>query len=288
MFNSWQFMINNKSILITGASTGIGKVCTLHLDSLGFKVFAGVRKEEDGEKLRKEGSEKLEPVILDVTDEQVISSVIERISAETEYPFFALVNNAGIGISGVIEATPVAEFRRLMEVNLIGLHAMTFASLPQLRKNNGRIINIGSSTSYMAGPGGSAYAASKFAVRAYSDSLRTEVAPFGMHVSLVAPGAIESDIWDKSIAYKKKLRETSSAELLEAYRPFIRFGEKVMERVKPLPAMKVAKAVEDALVVKNPKAVYLVGPDARKAFIFSGFPKRTLTKLFLKKILKDK
>ncbi len=277
-----------KSILITGASTGIGKVCAIHLDNLGFKVFAGVRKEEDGEKLRKEASEKLEPLILDVTDEALISSAVERISSESEYPFFGLVNNAGIGISGVVEATTVAEFRRLMEVNLVGLHAMTHASVPFLRENQGRIVNIGSSAGFIAAPGGSAYAASKFAVRAYTDSLRTEVTPFGMEVSLVAPGAIESDIWAKNAAYKKNFRKTVAPELKEAYMPFIRYGDKILEDVRPLPTMKVAKAVEKALMSKKPKAVYLVGPDAKKAFYFSGYPKRALTKIFLKQIMKLK
>ena len=280
-------MDEKRSILITGASTGIGEVCALHLDSLGFKVYAGVRKEEDGEKLRKEGSEKLESVMLDVTDPGMISDSVKRVSEESEYRFYGVVNNAGIGISGVVEATTVAEFRRLIEINLIGLHAVTNACLPLLRSNKGRIINIGSSSSYIAAPGGSAYAASKFAVRAYTDSLRTEVALFGMEVSLVAPGAIESDIWDKNLAYKKRLRENTSAEVKEAYFPFIRFGGKVMERINPLPAMKVAKAVEDALVAKKPKAIYLVGPDARKAFFFSGYPKRSLTKIFLRQILKE-
>jgi len=198
------------------------------------------------------------------------------------------VNNAGIGISGVVEATTVSEFRRLMEVNLIGLHAMTFAAIPWLRKNHGRIVNVGSSSSYIAAPGGSAYAASKFAVRAYTDSLRTEVTPFGMEVSLVAPGAIESDIWAKNAAYKKNLRKTVSPELLDIYRPFVRYGDKVLEDVKPLPTMKVARAIEDALIAKKPKAIYLIGPDAKKAFYFSGFPKRVLTKIFLKHILKEK
>ena len=275
-----------KSILITGASSGIGKVCSLHLDNLGFKVFAGVRKEEDGEKLRSDATDKLEPLILDVTDEMLITSAMERISNESEYPFFGLVNNAGIGISGVFEATTVAEFRRLMEVNLIGLHAMTFASLPLLRKNRGRIVNIGSSAGFIAAPGGGAYAASKFAVRAYSDSLRTEVAPFGMEVSLVAPGAIESDIWAKNAAYKKEFRKTVSPELKEAYLPFIRYGEKILKEIKPLPTIKVANAVEKALTAKKPKALYLVGPDAKKAFYFSGYPKRALTKIFLKQIMK--
>ena len=279
-------MSQKKSILITGASTGIGKVSALHLDSLGFKVFAGVRKDEDGEKLREKASDKLESLILDVTDEQLIDSAVERISSEHDYPFFGLVNNAGIG--GVVEATTVSEFRRLMEVNLIGLHAMTFAAIPWLRKNHGRIVNVGSSSSYIAAPGGSAYAASKFAVRAYTDSLRNEVTPFGMEVSLVAPGAIESDIWAKNAAYKKNLRKTVSPELLDIYRPFVRYGDKVLEDVKPLPTMKVARAIEDALIAKKPKAIYLIGPDAKKAFYFSGFPKRVLTKIFLKHILKEK
>ena len=279
-------MKNKKSILITGASTGIGKACALHLDKMGFMVFAGVRKDKDKDTLNKEASDKLKPIILDVTKEETIVDAVEIISNETEYPLFGLVNNAGIGISGVLEATPETEFRKLLEVNVIGLHAVTRALLPLLRKNKGRIINIGSSASFMAGPGASSYAASKFAVRAISDSLRLELKPFGMFVSLVAPGAIESDIWDKVKVYKEKLRKSVAPELLETYKLFIKAGEKMVDIIKPIPALEVANAVAHGLTSKKPKYVYLVGNDAKKAYKLLKLPKSLFNWLVIKHVTK--
>ena len=143
-----------KAILITGSSTGIGKACALHLDKLGFKVYAGVRKQADGDNLKKEASENLTPIILDVTDAESIESTISIIEKETGGEISGLVNNAGTGISGVVEVTPIEEIRKLMEVNVIGLFAVTKAMIPLLRKGKGRIINIGSSSSLMAFPEG--------------------------------------------------------------------------------------------------------------------------------------
>jgi short-subunit dehydrogenase len=276
----------NKSILITGASTGIGKACALHLDEMGVMVFAGVRKEDDKAALHKEASDKLVPIILDVTQEETIAAAAKIISNETEYPLYGLVNNAGIGISGVLEVTPEAELRNLLEVNVIGLHAVTRALLPLLRKNKGRVINIGSSASFMASPGGSAYAASKFAVRAISESLSLEMKPFGVAVSLVAPGAIESEIWDKAKAYKKKLRENVEPELREAYELFVKAGDKMVEVIRPLPVDKAVTAVMHGLFSNKPKHVYLVGNDAKKAYKLSKMPKSLFNWLVMKHITK--
>ena len=165
---------NNKTILITGTSSGIGKACALYLDKLGFKVYAGVRKQVDGENLKKETSERLTPLILDVTDGESIRTAVTMIEKETDGKVYGLINNAGIGRSGTLEVTPVAEIRKLMEVNLIGLMAVTKAFIPMLRKERGRIINIGSTSGFLAFPGAGAYSASKFAVRALTDSLRIE------------------------------------------------------------------------------------------------------------------
>ncbi len=279
-------MKSKKSILITGASTGIGKACALHLDKLGFMVFAGVRKDKDMDALNKEASDKLQPIILDVTKVDTINNVVEIISNEVEYPLFGLVNNAGIGINGVLEAIPETELRTLLEVNVIGLHTVTRSFLPLLRKNTGRIINIGSSASFMAGPGVNSYSASKFAVRAISDSLRFELQPFGMFVSLVAPGAIESDIWDKAKVYKEELRKSVAPQLLEAYKLFVTVGDKVIALIKPIPALEVAKAVAHGLTSKKPKYVYLVGKDAKKAYMLSKLPKSLFHWLVIKHLTK--
>ena len=267
-------MVIKKSVLVTGASSGIGKECALHLDKLGFRVFAGVRTEQAKEKLKKEASDKFRPIILDVTKEDTIRSVVEVISKETEYPLFALVNNAGIGLRGVLEVTPEEELRKLLEVNVIGLHAVTKAFLPLLRKSKGRIVNMGSENSFTAGPSGSSYAASKFAVRAISDSLRMELLPFGMSVSLVAPTSTQSDIWEKNKIYRDNLHKSIASELHEVYKFFIKSEEKIsVEKIKPIAAEEVAKSVVHALISKKPKYEYPVGKKARKVYRFSKLPK---------------
>ena len=279
-------MDSKKAIVITGASSGIGKACALHLDSLGFKVYAGVRKESDGESLKEQASPSLVPIILDVTDSDSITAASEIVERETDGSLYGLINNAGIGRGGVLEVTPVSEMRKLFEVNVIGLMAVTMVFIPMLRKAKGRIINVGSSASFLAFPGASVYSGSKFAVRAITDSLRVELKPYGISVILVAPGAVESEIWDKGQEYKEKLRETVKPELKELYAPFIRFGDKLNEEVKKIPALEVAKDVTKALTAKKPKLVYLVGHDAKVAAKAAKLPKSLLDWLILKHIQK--
>jgi NAD(P)-dependent dehydrogenase (short-subunit alcohol dehydrogenase family) len=278
--------LNNKAILVTGSSTGIGKACALHLDKLGFKVYAGVRKQADGDNLKKEASENLNPIILDVTDAESIEAALSIIEKETGGEVYALVNNAGIGISGVLEVTPVTEIRKLMEVNVIGLMAVTQSFIPMLRKSKGRIINIGSSSSLLAFPGGSVYCASKFAVRAITDSLRLELKHFGISTIMVAPGAIESEIWEKRKEYKIELRKRVKPEIAEHYKSLARFGDNIEQVIKKIPASEVAKAVTDALTSAKPKYYYYVGSDAKGAAFFAKLPKRLTDWMILKRIQK--
>jgi NAD(P)-dependent dehydrogenase (short-subunit alcohol dehydrogenase family) len=279
-------MENNKAIVITGTSTGIGKACALHLDKLGFNVYAGVRKQADGDKLKREASARLTPIILDVTDVESIAAAVRFIEKETGGEVFGLINNAGIGLSGALEVTPVDEIRKLMEVNVIGLFAVTQAFIPMLRKSKGRIINIGSTSSLLASPGASVYCASKFAVRAITDSLRVELKPFDMKVILVAPGAIESEIWKKGKAYKEKLRKTISPEIFHLYAPLIKFGEKINAEIKKIPADEVAKDVAHAFTASKPKSYYIVGSDAKGAAKVAKLPKGLLDWIILKRIQK--
>ncbi len=279
-------MENNKAIVITGTSTGIGKACALHLDNLGFKVYAGVRKQTDGDNLKEEASCRLTPIILDVTDENSISKAVSIIEEETGGELWGLVNNAGIGRGGALEVTPVAEIRKLMEINVIGLMAVTQAFIPMLRRGKGRIINIGSTPSLLAFPGASAYSGSKFAVRAVTDSLRLELKPFGMSVILVAPGAVESEIWDKGKAYKEQLRKTVKPEIAQLYAPLIKFGVKLNEKVKRIPASEVARVVAHALTSKRPKSCYIVGNDAKGAAKVARLPKGLLGWIITKRIQK--
>ena len=276
--------LNNKAILITGSSTGIGKACALHLDKLGFKVYAGVRKRADGDSLKEEASDKLNPIILDVTDTDSIQAAANIIEKENDGELYGLVNNAGIGISGVLEVTPVTEIRKLMEVNVIGLMSVTQVFIPMLRKSKGRIINIGSSSGLMAFPGGSVYCASKFAVRAITDSLRLELKHFGISVVMVAPGAIESEIWEKRKEYKSELRKRVRPEIAEHYKTLARFGDKIEQVIKKIPASEVAKAIADALTSAKPKYYYYVGSDAKGAAKAAKLPKKLLDWMIKKRI----
>ena len=276
--------LNNKTILITGSSSGIGKACALHLDILGFKVYAGVRKQADGDSLKEAASDKLTPIILDVTDAESIKATANIIEKDNDGELYGLVNNAGIGISGVVEVTPVEEIRKLMEVNVIGLFAVTQAMIPFLRKGKGRIINIGSSSSFIALPGGSAYSASKFSVRAITDSLRIELKHLGISVVMVAPGAIESEIWEKRKEYKAELRKRVKPEIAEHYKALAKFGDKIEQEIKKIPASEAAKVVADALTSAKLKYYYYVGSDARGASLIAKFPKKLTDWMILKRI----
>jgi short-subunit dehydrogenase len=278
--------MKNKSVLITGSSTGIGRACALYLDKKGYKVYAGIRKESDAESLKSESSDLLTPIILEVTDIKSIENSYKLINDDSTHELFGIVNNAGIGISGVLEAISVNDIRNLMEVNVIGLMAVTKTFIPLLKSTKGRIINIGSTSSFFSSPGASAYSASKFAVRAISDSLRLELKHLDITVSLVAPGAVESEIWKKSKSYKEKVRQSVSPDILKDYSTIINFGNKLLETVKPIPAIEVAKTVADALESSKPKRYYYVGSDCKAAVKFAKLPHSLMDSLILKKIQK--
>lgn len=279
-------MEKNKAIVITGTSSGIGKACALLLDKKGFKVYAGVRKQTDGDNLKKEATVNLTPVILDVSDPSSISEAANKIEKETGGSVLGLINNAGIGRGGALEVTPIMEIRKLMEVNVIGLMAVTQAFIPMLRKAKGRIINIGSTSSFLAFPGASAYSGSKFAVRGITDALRMELKPFGISVILVAPGAVESSIWEKGKAYKETIRKKIIPEIAELYATLRKFGDKMNEELKKIPADEVAIYVAHALISKNPKYYYIVGNDAKGAAVVAKLPRRLLDWIILKRIQK--
>jgi NAD(P)-dependent dehydrogenase (short-subunit alcohol dehydrogenase family) len=253
---------------------------------MGFKVYAGVRKPTDADNLKKETSGNLETVILDVTNSQSIKNVADYIQKETNGKLYGLVNNAGIGRGGALEVTPMDEIRKLMEVNLLGFMEVTQSFIPMLRQSRGRIINIGSTSGYLAFPGACAYSASKFAVKAATDSLRLELIPFGIKVILVSPGAVESAIWEKGIKYKEELRKSVNPEIADLYSPLRKFGDRLNEQVKKIPAIEVAKVVYDALNSQKAKPFYIVGPDAKGAAKAAKLPKKILDWIILKRIEK--
>jgi NAD(P)-dependent dehydrogenase (short-subunit alcohol dehydrogenase family) len=251
--------------LVTGSSTGIGRACALDLDRLGFKVFAGVRTDEAGEGLRREASGPLEPLILDVTDPEHVARAADRVSRETGYGFAGLVNNAGIGVGGPLEVVPVSDFRRQIEVNLIGQVAVTQAFIPMLRRARGRLVFISSIGGLLVTPFMSPYHASKFGIEAVGDALRMELRPFGVKVSIVEPGAIATPIWEKGSATAKAVRGSLSAEGEELYGKSLARAEEMLGQnaERGAPPEKVAKVVVHALTARRPRTRYLVGADAR-------------------------
>lgn len=280
---------DNRAVVITGASTGIGAACALHLDRMGFVVFAGVRKSEDGVALQKAGSDRLIPLEIDVTDLSTIQkSHALVLEATRDRGLFGLINNAGIAVVGPLEAVPISDLRQQLEVNVVGQVAVTQVFLPLLRHAQGRIINMGSiaglSTMPLMGP----YSASKFALEAITDALRLEVQQWGIHVTIVEPGAIATPIWNKSAIEAAEREAAIETELCTLYKPVVAAVRKVVGEAskRAISSDAVAKVVEDALTAPTPKTRYLVGTDAKlRALMVRLLPDRISDRL-LTRILK--
>ena len=248
------------AVLITGASTGIGEASARHLLELGFDVVAGVRKDEDAERLRGAGAR---PLKLDVTDQASIDAARAELG---NAPLAGLVNNAGIAVSAPLELVPIEELRNQLEVNLIGQVAVTQVFLPALRAGHGRIVNISSIGGRIALPLAGPYAASKFALEAVSDSLRRELRGQGIQVSVVEPGGIKTPIWEKGAARASAMGERMDAGVREHYGDLMRAVRARSMKVATetgLAPEEVAKVVGHALTASRPKTRYLVGRDAK-------------------------
>jgi len=253
-----------RSVLVTGASTGIGRATALRLDGSGWRVFAGVRREEDGEKLREAASTRLTPVFLDVTEAEQVAAAAERIEQEAEGRLDALVNNAGVAIPGPLETIPLDDFRRQLEVNLVAYVAMTQAVLPCIRRAEGRVVFVSSIGGRMAFPFSGAYHASKFGTEAIGDVFRQELRPWGLKVSIIEPGSIDTPIWERGQRKGEEI-EARSPQTNLLYGDAIEKFRKLIEdtAARGIPPEKVAKAIAHALEAKRPKARYLVGLDAK-------------------------
>ncbi len=228
-------------------------------------MFAGVRREEDAESLRAEGSERLTPVMLDVTDAEAIAAVAERIAGEVGGAGLdGLVNNAGVAIPSPLETIPIEDFRRQIEVNLTGQVAVTQALLPQIRSARGRIVFVSSIGGRIAFPLTGAYHAAKFGVEAVGDVFRQELRPWGISVSVVEPGSIDTAIWDRGEREADELGTRSPARE-ELYGTAIGRYRKVVKDLaeRGIPPAKVADVIEHALAARRPRARYLVGLDAK-------------------------
>jgi short-subunit dehydrogenase len=279
-------MNSKKSVLITGASSGIGKACALYLDELGYKVYAGVRKQSDGDNLKKEASERLTPLILDVTDENSINMAAGIIEKETGGNLYGLINNAGVSLNGPLELLPMSDIQKLMDVNVTGLLAVTKAFLPIIRKNKGRIVNISSGHGLLAIPDKSVYAASKFAVQAISDSLRVELRPFGVSVSTIVVGKVNTEVLSKILVDRQKMIESADIEVAKLYSTLIEFFDKEVKNIPGIEAIEAAKVISKALSNKKPKAEYFIGPGAIKMKKLAGLPRKLREWMMYKAIYK--
>ena len=277
------------AVVITGASTGIGRACALRLDRAGFDVLAGVRRPEDGEALVAAASDRLRPLIIDVVDPESIATAAAEVTEVTGGQLAGLVNNAGIAIAGPVEGLDLDQLRRQFEVNFFGQVAVTQALLEPIRAARGRVVFMSSVGGRKGGalPYVSPYGASKHALEAVADSLRIEMRPFGVEVSIIEPGAVATPIWDKSTDEAERLREGIDPALIAIY------GER-MDKMAALATKtgargvdpdEVAVAVEAALTAEKPKTREVVGREAKiQARLGALLPNRAMDRLIEREV----
>jgi len=256
----------NGNVVITGASTGIGRECALRLAAHGWHVFAGVRKNEDMESLAKEAPQLLTPILIEVTDEGSIRAAARRVGeALGDGGLNGLVNNAGISVAGPLEALPIEALSRQLSVNVVGQIAVTQAFLPLIRKGRGRILFMGSILGRFAVPFLGAYSAAKFALEAASDALAMELRGSGVRVSIIEPGSIATPIWTKTRDSVLRMREESPEKAWDHYAEILeRFGSSAQRLASSgIQPARVAATVERVLTSRRPRARYPVGADSQ-------------------------
>jgi NAD(P)-dependent dehydrogenase (short-subunit alcohol dehydrogenase family) len=263
-----------KSIMVTGASSGIGRATVDDLVQQGFHVWASVRTDEDEKTLLTAHPQHVDVLRLDLADAESIAAAGARVRAAG--PLHGLVNNAGTALPGPLEYVPIDVFRQQIEINLIGQLAVTQAMMPALRSakdadGDARILMIGSIGGRIAGPMLGGYHASKFALVGLSDSLRAELHPWGIKVILIEPGAIATPIWQRGRASGEALtaRMPESATSLYARQIAAVRANAARSGKRGLPPERVAQAIREALTTGKPRARYLVGPDAHIAALIT-------------------
>lgn len=273
-----------RAVVITGASTGIGRAAVVELVGAGYQVFATVRREADAESLRQQFPEIVTPVIMDLLDEDSVRAAGEVINSAG--PLFGLVNNAGAALPGPLETIPIDVFRRQIEINLTAQLLVTQVMLPALHRSaeqigDARIIMIGSIGGRLSGPMLGGYGAAKHGLVGLSSSLRAELAPFKIKVLLIEPGAIATPIWDRGRAAGDELQWRYS-ETNARYADQIEAATKMAKRLAEsgLDPSVPAKIILDALQIKNPPPRQVVGREAKViAAMIRLLPFRTLYRL---------
>jgi NAD(P)-dependent dehydrogenase (short-subunit alcohol dehydrogenase family) len=248
-----------EAVVITGASSGIGYDATLYLTEQGFHVFAGVRKEEDADRLRK--IDNVTPIFIDVTDEEMIKTAANHlVKVVGDSGIAGLVNNAGIAVMSPLEFIPMEDLRKQIEINTIGQVAVTQAFLPLLRKAKGRILNISSLSGTMVFPYMGAYAASKHALEAVTDALRQELCRWEIDVISIEPGSVETPIWDKEEQTARQRVNNFPPEANTLYGEQLRQMEKVVKQTgqRGMPVRRISEVIHTALTAKKPKTRYFI------------------------------
>jgi NAD(P)-dependent dehydrogenase (short-subunit alcohol dehydrogenase family) len=277
-----------KSVVVTGASTGIGWGCVKVLTSKGFHVFGSVRKTADADRLSSEFGAAFTPLIFDVTDEAAVAKGARQVKDKLKgEPLLGLVNNAGIANPGPLLHLDIASFRQQMEVNVTGQLIVTQAFAPLLgaapdtrTKTPGRIAMMSSVGGKVASPFLGPYSASKFALEGLSESLRRELMVYGVDVIIIAPGAIATPIWDKADTVDvTRYANTPYAKALDNVKRYmVEMGR------KGLPAEKIGETVYTALTAATPKTRYIVTPEPLTNWMGNNLPKRFLDKTIAKRL----
>jgi NAD(P)-dependent dehydrogenase (short-subunit alcohol dehydrogenase family) len=276
-----------QSVVITGASTGIGWATAKLLLTRGFRVFGSVRKPADADRLRGEFGANFTPLLFDVTDEAAVLAAAREVRAALAGETLAgLVNNAGIAVAGPVLELPIDQFRLQMEVNVIGpiISTQAFGPLlgsdPSLKGRKGRIVMISSVAGKNGNPLASAYSASKHAIEGLSESLRREMMLFGIDVIIIAPGAVKTPIWSKADEVDiSPYRNSPFFPALEKIRKFMaQLGE------TGLPAEKIAEVIATALTSAAPKVRYQISPDPMRHLMMAALPKRMIDRVIAKRL----
>jgi NAD(P)-dependent dehydrogenase (short-subunit alcohol dehydrogenase family) len=257
--------MDKKWVLVTGASTGIGRACAELLTSGGFGVYAGARKKRDLDDLA--GISNIIPLKLDVTSEKDVNAALETIR-KNKTGIHGLVNNAGIAVAGPLIDISDDDMRSQFEVNLFGVHRVTRTFLPLLMESHGRIIMMSSDSGFFATPFAGPYCSSKFALEGYADSLRRELLLCGVKVIIIEPGRIATPIWDKT---GELMDRSGTSPFIEVAR---KIGEEAVRKGKTtgLPPEAIARVVHGALVNEKPRLRYLVAASTMKYRIIKLLP----------------
>ncbi|MDB5070084.1 MAG: Retinol dehydrogenase, partial [Candidatus Eremiobacteraeota bacterium] len=261
-----------EAVVVTGASSGIGAGAALLLAREGFLAFAGVRNDADAARAATL-HEHVRPLRLDVTDRDSIEEAARHV-AESGHVLRGVVANAGVAVAGPLEFLPVDELRRQFEINVFGAVATAQAFLPQLRLSRGRLVFVGSISGRLSVPFIAPYSASKFALRAIADALRTELRPAGIAVALIEPASVKTPIWQKGRDSRDTLLGLLPPKAMEYYGPQIEavFAATAHEERIGMPVERVSRAILHAVTARKPRATYLLGGPARIGSIIAMLP----------------